>query len=107
MPHATLEYSADLEIDAAAILAQIEATVLAHDAGAGDTKGRAYAVQSFHHTHCKAEVAILVKPHRDAAFVDALKLDLAAAIANHLPRPCWLSVDVVFSGPGYHTEELT
>lgn len=107
MPHATLEYSADLQIDAGAILAEIEAIVLSHDAGAGDTKGRAYPAEVFHHTHCKLEVALLAKPHRNMAFMAALQADLSAALAKHLPRPCWLSVDLVFSGAGYHTEKLT
>lgn len=107
MPHATLQYSADLDIDAGAILAEIEAIILSHDSGAGDTKGRAYPAEVFHHTNFKAEVALLAKPHRNAAFVAALQADLSAAIAQHLPRPCWLSIDLVFSGPGYHTEKLT
>lgn len=107
MPHARLEYSADLEIDAGTILAEIEAIILAHDAGAGDTKGRAYPAEIFHHTHFKAEIALLAKPHRDMAFMAALQADLKAALARHLPRPCWLSLDLVFSGPGYITEKLT
>ena len=107
MPHARLEYSANLEIDAAAILTEIEAIILSHDSGAGETKGRAYPAEIFNHTHFKVEVALLAKPHRNMAFMAALQGELAAALAKHLPRPCWLSVDLVFSGPGYHTEKLT
>ena len=52
-------------------------------------------------------VDLLAKPHRDPAFMAALQADLIAAISKHLPRPCWLSVDLVRSGPAYFTEELT
>lgn len=106
MPHLQLDYSSDLEIDAGAILAEVEAIILRHDDGAGDTKGRAFPAPVFHHTHLKATVSLLAKPHRGAAFVAALQADMVAALSAHLPRPCWLSVDVVFSGPGYHTEFL-
>ncbi|MEL6620212.1 MAG: hypothetical protein AAFY39_14145 [Pseudomonadota bacterium] len=106
MPHLELSYSSDLEIDAGAMLAEVEAIILRRDASAGDTKGRAYPAPVFHHTHLKATVALLAKPHRGAAFVAALQADIVAALSAHLPRPCWLSVDVVFSGPGYHTEFL-
>jgi len=72
----------------------------------GDTKGRAYPAEVFNHTHFKATISLLSKPHRNAAFLAALNADLCAAAAKHLPRPCWISVDLVLSGPGYHTELL-
>jgi len=106
MPHADLFYSSDLEIDAPALLREIEAIILAHDDGAGDTKGRAYPASEFHHTNMKVALSLLPKPHRGAAFIAALQKDIVAAVAAHLPRPCWLSVDVGFSGQGYHTEYL-
>ena len=107
MPHCALHYSADLEVDVAALLAGVEAVILRHDPGAGETKGRAYPAPVFHHTHLKASVALLSKPHRDAAFVAALQADLTALLGRDLPRPCWLSIDITFSTPNYHTELLT
>ncbi|WP_415402992.1 hypothetical protein [Tateyamaria sp. SN3-11] len=107
MPHCELSYSSDLDIDVHTILAEIEACILRHDDGSGETKGRAYPAPTFHHTHLKASVSLLPKPHRGAVFVAALQQDIVALIAAHLPRPCWLSVDIGFSGPGYHTEFLT
>ncbi|MEP4194918.1 MAG: hypothetical protein ABJL99_04695 [Aliishimia sp.] len=107
MPHAELSYSADLTIDAGAILSEIEAIISSHDDTAGDTKGRAYPADIYHHTHFKATIALLAKPHRNAAFLAALNADLSAAVAKHLPRPCWMSIDLVFSGAGYNTELLT
>ncbi|WP_415920490.1 hypothetical protein [Tateyamaria sp. SN6-1] len=107
MPHCALHYSGDLDIDMAAALAEVEAVILRHDPGAGDTKGRAYPAPVFHHTHLKATVALLSKPHRNAAFVAALQADLVNALGRDLPRPCWLSVDITFSGPCNHTELLT
>lgn len=106
MPHLDLHYSADIALDAAAVLRTVEAVVLRHDSGAGATKGRAYPADRFHHTHFKATLALLSKPHRDAAFVAALRASLIDTLAPLLPRPCWLSIDIVFSGPHYHTEEL-
>ncbi|MEL6888435.1 MAG: hypothetical protein AAFO86_06975 [Pseudomonadota bacterium] len=107
MPHCALHYSDDLDVDVAALLAEVEAVILRHDPGAGDTKGRAYPAPVFHHTHLKAEVALLAKPHRDAAFVAALQTDLTAVLGRDLPRPCWLSIDISFSTSNYHTELLT
>ncbi|WP_299591872.1 hypothetical protein [uncultured Tateyamaria sp.] len=106
MPHCELSYSGDLNIDANAILADIEACILRHDDGAGETKGRAYPAPAFHHTHLKASVALLAKPHRNAPFTAALQKDLVDLIAVYLPRPCWLSVDIAYSSQTYHTEFL-
>lgn len=107
MPHCELHYSDDLDIDPAALLAEVEAVILRHDPGAGATKGRAYPAPVFHHTNLKATVALLSKPHRDAAFVAALQTELSAVLGRDLPRPCWLSIDITFSTPNYHTELLT
>ncbi|KIC48831.1 hypothetical protein [Tateyamaria sp. ANG-S1] len=106
MPHCDLSYSGDLNIDAKAILAEVEACILRHDDGAGQTKGRAYPAVAFLHTHMKASVALLAKPHRGAAFTAALQKELVDVISAHLPRPCWLSVDITFSSQTYHTEFL-
>ena len=106
MPHCELSYSDDLAIDAKAILAEVENCILSHDDGAGETKGRAYPAPVFHHTHLKASVALLSKPHRGAAFTAALQADLVQRISAYLPRPCWLSVDITYSTAAYHTEFL-
>lgn len=106
MPHCELSYSSNLEIDAHAMLAEVEACILVHDADAGETKGRAYPAPIFHHTHLKATVALLAKPHRNASFTAALQKDLVARLSAHLPHPCWLSVDLTYSTSTYHTEFL-
>lgn len=107
MPHCELHFSDDLEFDAQAMLAEVEAVILRHDPGAGETKGRAYPATHYRHTHLKATVALLSKPHRDAAFVAALQAELTDVLGRDLPRPCWLSIDITFSTPNYHTELLT
>lgn len=38
--------------------------------------------------------------------MSALREDLARYLRAHLPRPCWMSLDVAFSGAHYVTEEL-
>lgn len=106
MPHCELSYSSDLTIDPSAVLAEVEACILRHDGGSGETKGRAYPAPIFLHTHLKATVSLLTKPHRDVAFTAALQKDLVELISKHLPRPCWLSVDITFSSQTYHTEFL-
>ena len=107
MPHCDLNYSSDLSINAAPLLAAVEAIIQRHDAGAGDTKGRAYPAEVFYHTHMKVTVGLLDKPHRDAAFMAALRTEIFDTVAAQMPRPCWLSVDLVFSGANYQTEHLT
>ncbi|WP_299692867.1 hypothetical protein [uncultured Tateyamaria sp.] len=89
------------------MLARVEAVILRHDPGAGETKGRAYPASVFHHTHLKVTVSLLSKPHRGAAFVAALQDALRTDLGRDLPRPCWLSIDITFSTPNYHTELLT
>ena len=103
MPHAELKYSSDLEIDAKAILAEIEAAILEHDSGAGACKGRAYPADQFHHTHIAINVALLTKPHRDEAFSKALLADLETRIKAQLPQPCEFSLGLSYSTPFYVT----
>ena len=106
MPHADLKYSADLPIDPQALLEGIEAILQRHDPGSGDCKGRAYPGEISHHPHLIAEISLLPKAHRDAAFMEALRKDLADFLKNALPRPCWMSMNVTFSSPDYVTEWL-
>lgn len=106
MPHADLKYSADLNIDPRELLSGIEAILQKHDAGSGDCKGRAYPAAISHHRHLIANISLLPKPHRNEAFMSALREDLARYLRAHLPRPCWMSLDVAFSGAHYVTEEL-
>lgn len=107
MPHCTLEYYANLDVDAVAILKDVEDIVLRHDPDARVSKGRAYPAPAFLHTNMRVTVDLLAKPHRDPAFMAALQADLVEAISSRLPRPCWLSVDLVRSGAAYFTKELT
>ena len=86
MPHCELSYSADLDLDGGEMLRRIEALILRHDADAGDTKGRAYPAGTFHHTHLKATISLLAKPHRGAAFTAALQGDVFDLLSRALPR---------------------
>ncbi|WP_291730704.1 hypothetical protein [Leisingera sp. F5] len=103
MPHAELKYSSDLEIDAKAILAEIEAVILEHDSGAGACKGRAYPAEQFHHSHIAITVTLLTKPHRDEAFSIALLTDLESRIKARLIQPCEFSLGLSYSAPFYVT----
>ena len=103
MPHADLKYSNDLSLDAAGLLAEVEATIARHDSGAGACKGRAYPASAYHHTHALLEVGVLRKPHRDAAFMTALLDDLTALLQSHLPSGCACSVALNFSSDDYFT----
>ena len=106
MPHAELKYSSTIDLDAEALLRDIEATILRHDPNAGDCKGRAFAVDTFHHTHLIADIVMLPKPHRDAKFVTALRADLVERVRAAVPRPCWVSLELRFCGAHYLTELL-
>lgn len=103
MPHAELKYSADLALDAATILAEIEDTILRHDNGAGACKGRAYPAEVFHHTHVILTLSLLTKPHRDAAFTQALMADVEAVVKARLPAPCHFSFGLDYSTGAYIT----
>jgi len=107
MPHARLEYSASLVVDTAAMLRAVEAVLQARDPGSGDCKGRAYPAEVAHHPSVYVEVSMLPKAYRDAAWCDALRGELVAALSPLVPRPAWLSIDLRFSWPHYHTERLT
>lgn len=101
MPQADLKYTADLEFDALALFADIEATIARHDSGAGGVKARAYPATVFQHSNLILEVAILNKPHRDAAFRKALLADLAALMDRYLPSGTERAVELRFSGEDY------
>ena len=103
MPHAELKFSSDLDLDAAALLREIEEIILRHDAGAGECKGRAYPTDIHHHTHLLLEVSMLTKPHRDDAFTKALLSDLEASLRAHLTQPCFLSYGIRYSDENYVT----
>ncbi|OED46215.1 hypothetical protein [Leisingera sp. S232] len=103
MPHAELKYSSDLEFDAKAVLADIEAVIQEHDGGAGACKGRAYPVECFHHTHINISIALLTKAHRDQAFSAALLAALESCIKAHLKQPCEFSLGLSYSSPFYVT----
>ncbi|WP_323778352.1 hypothetical protein [Leisingera sp.] len=103
MPHAELKFSSDLEFDAKSILAEIETVILKHSSGAGACKGRAYPAEQFHHSHIAITVALLAKPHRDAAFSRALLADLESLIKARLSQPCKFSLGLSYSPPFYVT----
>lgn len=97
MPQADFKYSADLTIDATALLAAVEETILGHDGGAGKCKGRAIPVSAFHHSHVILEVAMLEKPHRDDAFTKALLQKLEHTLEAYLPGPCEVALKVSYN----------
>ena len=103
MPHAELRYSDDLKIDAVRLLQEIEATILRHDAEAGECKGRAYPAVLFHHSHLLATVSLLAKPHRNTAFIAALSDDLERTIKAAIPQSCFFSLDIRFGSQIYVT----
>ncbi|MEO0391492.1 MAG: hypothetical protein AAF218_11215 [Pseudomonadota bacterium] len=107
MPHAELKYSAGLDLDAAQILRAVEDVLQARDPGSGDCKGRAYPAPQWHHHNVLLDISMLPKAHRDADWLAALRADLVGRIAPMVPRPCWLSIELRFSGAHYYTEQLT
>lgn len=104
MPHAELKYSSDLTFDPIAVLQVIEATILEHDSGAGECKGRAYPTDLFHHSHCLISVSMLRKPHRDASFTARMLAALEAATSALLKEPCFFSLVLEYSPVTYVTQ---
>lgn len=107
MPHAELKYSADLQLDARAILAAIETSILTHDPDSGACKGRAYPTDQFHHSHLLVSISMLTKPHRNKAFSTALISDLEAVLKGYLKQGCFFSLSLTFSDDLYITNEFT
>lgn len=106
MPQCDLKYSADLPLDATALLQSIEDVFAKHDDTAGDCKGRAWPAALFLHDHLLAEITLLRKPHRDAAFMERLEADLFACLKRAAPKGCWVSMTVSFAPDNYRTEYL-
>ena len=107
MPHAELKYTDDLDIDAPAILAGVEAVIQAHDAGSGQCKGRAFPVSEFHHSHVILNVSVLRKAHRDDDFMNALLADLETTVKSMISQACAFSAELTFSGAYYITNQHT
>lgn len=101
MPQADLSYTADLDFDAAKALAVIEETIKSRDETAGNCKGRAHAVQTTHHDHVLLRVAVLEKPHRDEAFMNAMTQSLIEALKPLIPAGTPYNVLITFLSP-YH-----
>lgn len=106
MPHAEIKYSNNLGIDAAKILSDIEATILRHDDGSGECKGRAYPTSEFKHSHILVSVGLLRKPHRDEEFTKALIGDLENTVKNYLSQRCFFSLSLNYSSENYVTDEF-
>ncbi|MBU2992759.1 hypothetical protein Q4555_03865 [Octadecabacter sp. 1_MG-2023] len=107
MPQADLKYSVDMKIDAAALLAAIETEISDFDSGAGDCKGRAYPAAEFNHTHVFLTVRVLDKPHRDAAFMQALLEKLTSVVDQHIEQSCSRSVELAFLPKTYATGKVS
>ncbi len=105
MPHAELKYSNDLEIDTKSLLCDVEATILQHDDGSGECKGRGYPSAEFHHSHCLLSISMLTKAHRDEAFTQALIKDLEQLLKSYLPKRCYYSLGINYSSATYITSE--
>lgn len=103
MPQADLHYTNDIPLDAPRVLADIERTIAAQDAQAGDCKGRAHRLDAFHHSHVLLTVAVLKKPHRDDAFMAALLDAITAVLDGHLTQNCARSVELRFLSAHYRT----
>ena len=103
MPHAELKFSSDLRIDAVAILADIEQTLLRHDAGSGDCKWRAYSTDHYHHSHLIQQISLLTKPHRDEAFAAGLMVDLEQMVKTRIPKSCFFSFALGLNKGAYVT----
>lgn len=99
MPQANLSYSAHLTLDAPALLARAEEVIKAADAGAGTCKGRAYPLEQTHHDHVFLHIRVLDKPHRDAAFMNALLSDLHIALDPMIGTACTFSIELGFQSP--------
>ena len=105
MPHAELKYSSDLQIDANAILQSIETTILAHDPGSGDCKGRAYPADIYHKTHISVSLSLLTKPHRDESFTRRLMDDIEHVIKRQIYQRCFFSLSLNYSDSYYVTND--
>ncbi len=106
MPQADMYYSAELALDARAILAQVEAVIAAHDDTSGACKGRAHRITDSHHTHVLLRLKMLNKPHRDDAFMQALLEKLQAALAPQIP-PAILGIELEFLSRHYASTKTT
>ncbi|WP_299025548.1 hypothetical protein [uncultured Sulfitobacter sp.] len=106
MPQADLSYSSQIPLDAAAVLAAIEQAIHSHDDGAGECKGRAYALEETHHTHVLLRLRMLQKSHRDDAFMQGLLGALQDALRPLIPAPCILGIELGFLEPHYRSVTL-
>jgi len=105
MPHAEIKYTTDLELDSEEILSVIEATILRHDDGSGECKGRAYPTDEYRHTHILVSISMLQKPHRDGTFTKALLGDLEKNIKACLTQSCRFSLSLNYNLKNYITNE--
>ncbi|MEO0814604.1 MAG: hypothetical protein AAFY60_17215 [Myxococcota bacterium] len=106
MPQADLFFSAELKLDSASLLAEIESTIAAHDSSAGECKGRAHPVETTHRRHALLQVALLEKPHRNPEFMLELRDKLSKTVSSKAPSPCIVSIELRFQTPFSSTVKL-
>lgn len=106
MPQADIYYSAELNLDASAVLAQIEAVIAGHDSTAGQCKGRAFAIETTHHRHVFLRIAVLKKAHRDSAFMTVLQTKLLEVLSPTVSAPCNVAVELNWTSEQYQSVQL-
>lgn len=72
MPHADIQYTADIQIDVKTLLSDIEEIILDLDPNSGACKGRALKVDEFHHSHVNIEIRLFATKHRDIILLNKL-----------------------------------
>lgn len=108
MPQVEIKYSSDLcDINFEDLFTEIENVINDYDSSAGACKSRAYSAEPYHHTHIYISILMLKKDHRDDDFMTILQKKLIVIVKKYLPRNCYYSLELGFSGKYYFTDEST
>jgi len=105
MPHLEIKYSADIQLNVEFLFDQIESAINQLDSSAGVCKSRAYAAQSYKHSHVMIEVWLLPKQHRNQAFTHALLKEIKDCVMRQITNGCYVSVQLYYRDTNYATIE--
>ena len=106
MPQVNLKYSDSIELNVKKLFNDIETVINKRDGTAGACKSRAYPASAYLHEHVFLVVSFLRKPHRDDVFMKSLREKIESVLISYLPRGCYYSIEMSFSGEYYLTAQM-
>ena len=106
MPHVEIKHSANIELSFSRLFDEIEMVINEMDPSAGACKSRAYAAESYKHTHIMVEIWLLPKQHRTLEFTQSLLDKIENLLKIKISSNAHLSIQIYYLDENYRTMNI-